>query len=508
MTYQPAKKIKLTPKQKRQIEQAADFEFVRALLRDFPKSNVYVVGGTVRDALMDRADTKDYDLVAAGIPAKKLASYLGRFGTLNLVGRNFGVYKFLPTGWDFKNPMDIALPRREYALGTGGYRDFEVQSDPALPIEADLARRDFTWNAMAYDIRNKILIDPWEGAADIKKGLVRTVGDPAERLKEDYSRLLRAIRFAARFNFEIEPLAKKTIHKLAPQLNNERAINGKKEYVAPRETLSAEFLKSLAADSVKTIKLYDELGILKALMPELLKMKNCEQPYAWHAEGDVWQHTMLTLENLKKPMYLKKFNLKTPGTELILAVLFHDIGKPRKAKNITENGKKRLVFYEHDEEGAKIFRRIAERMKFAASPDFTVKIERVEWLICNHLLSWNNDPYKMRETTLEKYFFNPKFSGDDLLALSFADAMATKPNGKNADMRNLKRFFKKIREMKKMAAGKKILPPPILDGNDIMRILEMVPGPRVGEILNLLREEQLSGRIKDKKTAEQWLKKL
>ena len=508
MTHQTVKPIKLTAKQIRQIERATDFEFAKKLLKEFPAANIYVVGGTARDAIMGRTDTKDYDIVITGMPAKKLAAHLGKYGIVNLVGRNFGVYKFLPTGADFKNPIDVSLPRREFALGTGGYRDFDIQSDPNLPIEADLARRDFTWNAMAYDIKNKKLIDPWSGIFDLKKQIIRAVGNPAERFAEDYSRMLRAIRFAVKFGFEIEKETLGVIKKLLPRINDERVINNKKERITPYEIISAEFLKTLAAEPAATIKLYEKIGALKIIFPEIIKMKKCAQPKEYHAEGDVLAHTLLALNGLKNKKILKIIDAEKAGLELIVATLFHDLGKPIKRKIITEKGEKRVVFYAHDEAGANAFRQLADRIKLSASPDMPLKTERVEWLIRNHLITFNNDPYRMRETTLEKYFFNPKYSGDDLLALSLADALATFPNGKKADLRNLNRFLKKIKEMKKMAVGKKILPPPPLNGNAIMKLLKLKPGPKVGEIISLLREEQLSGRVKNRQEAEKYIKHL
>jgi len=526
----PKKSIVISAGARRQIGRGLDFKFVRELLKEFPKSDVYLVGGAVRDAVMGRA-TKDYDFVVTKVPAVKLAAFLKKHGEVNLVGKNFGVYKFVPIenpsagsrrrspresgatllsqglqSGDPKNPLDIALPRRDFAFGTGGYRDFDVQSDASLPIEADLARRDFTWNAMAWSARKKILIDPWNGLVDLKSKIVRTVGGPAERFKEDYTRILRAIRFALVFGFKIEKETLAAVKRLVSHLNDERVIDAKHERVTPYEMVSEEFLKALAADPVKTMGVYRELGALKVLMPELLEMSGCGQPREYHAEGDVWAHTMLALKNLAAAAFVKKFG--PPSAELILAVLFHDIGKPPARKKIIKDGEERVVFYEHDEYGARLWRQVAERMKFSAVPDFSVSTERVEWLIRSHLLTWNNNPYQMRETTLEKYFFNPKYFGDDLLALSFADARATFPDGRNPDLKNLNRFVKKINSMKKMAKGKKVLPPPILDGNSIMKILGLKPGPKVGEIILLLREEQLTGRVKDKKEAEGFLKKL
>ena len=200
------------------------FAFLRSLQKTFPLSDVYVVGGAVRDALRKKK-SKDYDFVIRGVPMAIVESFLARHGTVNYVGRRFGVLKFIPhvakkyaASLRGLEPFDIALPRQEWSIHhSGHYRDFSVKSDYRLPIEDDVSRRDFTINAIAYDIRKKIFVDPFSGIQDILKKNIRTVGDPGVRFEEDYSRMMRALRFSCQFGYTIE---KETSHAIKNGMAN------------------------------------------------------------------------------------------------------------------------------------------------------------------------------------------------------------------------------------------------------------------------------------------------
>ncbi|MFH0804918.1 MAG: hypothetical protein V1916_01845 [Patescibacteria group bacterium] len=253
------------------------FVFLGRLQKKFPTAEVFLVGGIVRDALLNRP-SKDYDFVVRNVPLPKLRQFLASQGHVDLVGKNFGVLKFIPRGFTGSEAIDIALPRTEHSLLTGGYRDFKVQSDPRLPIELDLARRDFTINALAFDVQKKILIDQFVGQADLKNKIIKTVGKPSERFSEDYSRILRGLRFACQLGFTIEPNSRASIKKLTSKLNEKRDGG----YVVPRETISRELIKSFVANPALALDLYDQSGALKVLAPELLKMKKCPQPANFH----------------------------------------------------------------------------------------------------------------------------------------------------------------------------------------------------------------------------------
>lgn len=285
--------------------------WVDVFLTDHPSARLYVVGGAVRDALRGR-EVKEYDLVIGGIEAEALEAWLEAHGTVSFVGKRFGVWKFAPHH-DPTNPrIDIALPRKDVSIGeSGGYRQFLVESDPALPIEEDLARRDFTVNAIAYDWRQGELIDPFGGRDDLKTQLIRTVGNPAERFREDSSRLLRAIRFACTLGFSIEPGTWNVLKQMVPRLSLEMdgpaqpdGRSGKHRVVA-RELMAEEFVKALEANPAHCIELYEASG-------------------AWN---ELFRNAGAKL--LQKPVFIGKCRSLAPASSrgLLLVLLCHDVFK-------------------------------------------------------------------------------------------------------------------------------------------------------------------------------------
>ncbi len=475
------------------LKQGADLEFANRLLKKFPQAKIYLVGGIVRDWLLKR-DSQDYDFVVSGVPVKKLESFLKTQGQVNLVGRRFGVFKFTPKKSTLT--LDIALPRTEHAWGTGGYKDVETQSDWRLPIEEDLKRRDFTINAMALEMSEKKLIDPFNGQIDLKKKLIKTVGKSEERFKEDYSRMLRALRFSAQLNFKIEKNTWVSLVKMMKKISNG---------VVPAEVISKEFIKSLMSDPVKTLDMWNDSNAFKYLMPELLKMRKCPQPKEFHAEGDVWTHTRLALRNLTTPAY-KKFIKTLPehikkepalSPELILGVLFHDLGKPYTIKTPAKDGVDRIRTDGHDTFGAKLTKKIGERLRFNSVPNQPCDLDKISWIIVHHMLIVHGEPAKFTNRTIEKYFFNPKNPGGNLLKLIYADQMASFVKGQPS-LGSLPQLIKRIKQLPKKLRQKNTLPPPLLDGNEIMKILKIKPSPQVGVMIEKLREAQLAGRIKNK----------
>ncbi len=198
------------------------FGFIDTLTTLLPEGKLYLVGGVVRDALLGRP-CSDVDFVIRNVPLEMLIDTLRTIGIVNIVGKHFGVIKFTPLHFynENKTTYDIALPRAEHAQGTGGYRDVTTQSDPFMSIAEDLSRRDYTVNAMAYDVRGNVLIDEHAGLDDLKKRMIRAVGDPASRFEEDYSRMLRGLRFAVQLNFSLEKISQETIAAMIHHINEE-----------------------------------------------------------------------------------------------------------------------------------------------------------------------------------------------------------------------------------------------------------------------------------------------
>lgn len=493
------------------------FYFIQKLNHHFPQSTIYLVGGAVRDLLLNRP-TKDFDFVVQNIPVEKLEEFLRSLGLVNLVGKTFGVFKFIPqlssrrkaSTQEKLEPFDIALPRTEHAWGSGAYRDVAVQMSPKLPIETDLQRRDFTINAIACQLNQQFkLIDPGNGLVDLRKKIIKTVGKPAERFKEDYTRLLRAIRLACQLNFQIEKDTWYLMKKYVPHLND---LNSRQERIAPFEIIAKEWLAAFAADPPRALELFDKSGILKEFTPELLEMKNCPQPPQFHTEGDVWQHTVLALKLMKTKSFKREFpdiftssNTTYPPL-LVMAVLFHDIGKPTTLKTPEQHGVERIRTDEHDIKGSEITRQICSRLRLAAPAEIGIDCEKLSWLVKHHLLLIHGSIDKMKAATIEKYFFNNQVPGATLLQLTFLDALATKPADGSSTLINYYQMKKRIKDLKKLDSRKRDLPPPLLDGYEIMKILKSPPGPQIGLLKNELREKQLSKEIKTKEEAISFLK--
>ncbi|HCM68794.1 MAG TPA: hypothetical protein DIS62_07475 [Candidatus Kerfeldbacteria bacterium] len=486
------------------LRRKKDFAFISALRQKYPSVEVYLVGGIIRDTLLKR-NSKDYDFVVRNIPLRALQRVLKSLGTVNLVGRTFGVLKFLPKRSLLNEPIDIALPRTDHSFGTGGYRDVKTQSNPQLPIEDDLLRRDFTVNALALNLGTGKLIDPSGGLIDLAKKTLKTVGDPIERFHEDFTRILRCIRFACQLNFAIDPKTLKAIPKLVHHLKERR--DGK--FIVPREMIAHEIIKAFVADPVRAFDLVADMGIVHQLMPELEKMKKCPQPANFHREGDVWVHTRLALSILSSPVYRRQFGMGGVNAEIVFGTLFHDLGKPYTIQTPKKDGTDRIRFNNHDTVGAELALTIMKRLSFSVFPktnDFLhIDPERIAWIIRYHLVGYRNDIDVMRETTVEKYFVNPLFPSESLIKVQYADTAATIHQNGKADFTSFRKILKRVGKIKK--TGKKAAVPPLLDGNDVMHTLHMPPGPTIGAILEEIREQQLRNILQTRAQAQEYLRK-
>ncbi len=468
--------------------------FIKQLKGKFPKAEIFLVGGALRDLILGK-ETKDFDFVVRNVSKTDLEKFLQTQGKVNLVGKKFGVFKFRPKGW-MGDDIDIALPRTEHSIDfSGAYRDFKINSNAKLKIEDDLSRRDFTINAMAWDFASQKLIDPFEGLADLKTKIIKAVGKPEQRFKEDYSRLLRAIRFACQLDFSLENKTWQVIKKNIAGLNKKM----KDGWVVAREVIAKELNKMVVANPILALELLDKSGALKILMPELLKMKGCPQPKNFHSEGDVWQHTVLALKKLDSKKLKKEFNKISITPELIWGTIFHDLGKP-----YTITYADRIRFNGHDTVAAKKFQEIANRLKLSSAP---LNIEVVEKIIAKHMLTTNAKIENIKDTTLEKYFFNKNFPGQELLMLTFADVSATLPPSGKPAFTSYNKLKARLKKLKKKSRGSKQLPKTLVNGHDLIKKFKLKPGPKIGELLTILREAQLAGKIKNKTQGLKFIKK-
>lgn len=467
---------------------------LRLLDRALALGRVYLVGGTVRDLLLGRP-TKDIDALVTGIPLATLRKSLARRGNVVLVGERFGVLKFRPRGMELQ--MDIALPRSEYSLHTGGYRDFSFRSDPALPVEKDLERRDFTVNAVAYDIRSRTLIDPFRGIADLRNKLLRTVGAPRERFGEDYSRLLRLLRFAVQLEFHVEPKTAAAARSLMSRLN----VRRKGAFIVPREVLAEQLVKTFLANPVAAFAVLDHYGVFRVLLPEVETLRGCSHGKQYHHEGDVFCHTRLAMERLHSLVFRRAFPCVAPSALVIFGTLFHDIGKPRCRTVSVQKGKRRVHFYGHEGIGAALAAKMCERLKLT-SYNGLVPCDDLAWLVRHHLIGIEQNVAAMRATTLAKYFSGER--GAALLQVLWADRAASiGADGKPA-MQPFRVLRRRLNRLLTERKGVLEEPAPLASGHDVMRWCKLSAGPKVGMILARIREAQLTKRVTTKKSARKF----
>lgn len=416
------------------------------------RGKLYEVGGTVRDSLIaGKPASKDADFLVTGIPYQELSSILSEHGRVDLVGRSFGVIKFTPypRGTEPLQTFDFVLPRKELSTGAG-HRDFEVDFDHTLSVEEDLERRDFTINAIARDIGTGTIVDPLGGRDDIDAGLIRCTFPKS--FEEDPLRMLRAVQFAARFKFEIEPDTYKAIKK------NIKLI----ETITP-ERINEELNKLLEKADQPSIgfKLMQKVGLLKLILPELETAVGVTQPGPYH-KWDVFDHTLYAIDAAPKNLVIR------------MAAVFHDIAKPVTRK-VTGN---RATFYNHAQLGARITRKALRRLRYGN--DF---IDKVTTLVEQHMFTTEVADKGLRRLirrTGQDLIF-------DLLELRRADTVAQGTGQTNEDVDLLEqRIHEEID--KKSPFGLRDL---AVNGEDLMQEFDLQEGPIIGLVLNHLLETVL-----------------
>ena len=400
--------------------------------------------------------------------------------------------------------VDRKIVRVQARESSGQYRDFKIQSNPNLPIETDLLRRDLTINAIAIDLTSGSVIDPAKGQADLSRELIRAVGDPKTRFKEDLSRVLRAARQACQLGFRIEAGTLKAATALST-----KTITGKKanDWLVPREIVARELLKALTANPTMAFGLFDKTGLLKKLLPEIENLKGVPQPPQFHSEGDVFVHTKLALESFNTPEWLDFFGERNPSLNVIMATILHDIGKPATLRTPAKHGVDRIRTDGHDVVGAKMVPGICQRLKLTSYVDplaGQINIDTVTWLVQSHLLLVHGSPEIFKPATIYRYFLKDPIRGTELQQVIFADMHATRPaDGRmlTPRLRQLQEIISKVEQ--KLTKGKLKL---LLSGEDIMSSFNLKPGPKVGRLIKLLEEAQLAGTVKTPRQAKNYLK--
>lgn len=415
----------------------------------------YWAGGCVRDILLG-IKPKDFDIVTSAKP-EEIEALLEH--TIP-VGKKFGVILAVKNGHHF----EVATFRSDSGYSDGRRPDAVTFTH----AEEDAKRRDFTINGMFYDPTTDQVIDYVGGQQDLEARLIRFIGDPHQRILEDHLRILRAVRFKNVLNFQYEPQTYAALQKHAPLVIEKVSA----------ERIRDELNKMIASQhAVSAFQDMEDLGILKIILPEVQQMKGVAQPYQYHQEGDVWNHAMQSLATLPEDASLV----------LRWATLLHDIGKPQ-----TFSVKERIRFDHHDHVSRDIAYQILTRLRFDHKT-----IEEVCWLIEHHMMM--GAFFTMSPGRRLHWFLHPWFQ--DLLKLFESDARGTTPQHLELLDQILKLYHEEIKKMPH-------LPKPLLHGEDVMEILKINPGKRVGEILEIAWEKQLAGELKTKEEAVKWMKEL
>jgi poly(A) polymerase len=426
----------------------------------------YLVGGCVRDLELGRAPA-DYDVCTDARPERVQELFPRSIA----VGAKFGVILVLEDGaqQDAEQQraaqVEVATFRSDIGYSDGRHPDHVVYSD--TPQE-DVRRRDFTINGLLMDPATGETLDFVGGLADLRAGIVRAIGDPRLRFAEDKLRMLRAVRFAARFGFRIEPETMAASQSLAAQITQ----------ISP-ERIRDELTKLLTEGAARRgFELLDETGLLAVVLPDIARMKGVEQPPQFHPEGDVWIHERMMLEKLQPHC----------SPTLAWGVLLHDVGKPPTFAPATGPGT-RIRFNGHEEVGARIAEHICRALRF--SNDDT---EQIEALVANHMHF--KDVPQMRAATLKRFVRLPRF--EEHLELHRLDCLAS--NGSLEAYNFVQRFLVET-------PPEKVYPPKLVTGDDL-KDMGLVPGPRFREILMAVEEAQLEGRLHDRESALQFVRSI
>ncbi|MBI4211112.1 MAG: HD domain-containing protein [Deltaproteobacteria bacterium] len=415
---------------------------------------VYEVGGIVRDRLLARP-IGDADVIVRMLDIDRIVSLLTPFGKIALVGQSFGVIKFSPHDDAPRKTIDIALPRKEFSTGVG-HRDFQISFDPCLPLEEDLGRRDFTINAMAQNIATGQLIDPFHGQKDLAEKTIRMVFPKA--FEEDSLRMLRAIQFAARLHFTIEPETFRSITTFSHLIDS----------ISPERIIEEIRKLMLAAAPSHGFRLMADCGLLERVLPELQKLRGLEQDK--RAGDDVFDHTMRVLDAARSDDHLIE-----PGEiHLMLAALFHDVGKHRTKKFHEPSG--RFVFFGHQIVSSKLARKWMQKMKVET---IGVNPELVVHLVKHHMFETKAS---FTERAIRRFI--AKIGKDVILKLCdlrLADNRGGKhPHGIKGILRLRARIEEEL--AKKTPFGPKDL---AVNGHDLMS-MGIPEGPMLGVIIKAL----------------------
>jgi poly(A) polymerase len=413
----------------------------------------YFAGGCVRDQLLG-IEAKDFDIATSAHP-EQVQKLFPR--VTDLTGKCFGVVRVLVG----EESYEIATFRQD-----GAYKDGRrPESVRFATPEEDAQRRDFTINGLFYDPVAERLIDYVQGEADLRAKIIRAIGKPADRFVEDQLRLLRAIRFATRLRFAIEPVTWEAICAGASSI---RTISA--------ERIRDELNKILTAQKPELgLDLLDQSGLLKEILPDIAVLHGVEQPPQFHPEGDVYKHVRLMFSKIMEP-----------NLDLALGVLFHDVGKKPTSKT-DENG--RIRFNEHESVGAHMTEEIMTDLRYDNKT-----IQTVRELVQHHMQF--KDVPKMRPSTLKRMMARPTFPIE--LELHRIDCASS-----HGDLRH----YDYLKHQLEIMSAAEIDPPSLMTGRDLLA-MGLPPGKTVGRILEAVRVAQLEGTVQTRAEALEMARQL
>jgi poly(A) polymerase len=434
-------------KQKPRVSEGSHEALATEIIRDLRGCGhqAYLVGGCVRDRLLGIVP-KDYDVSTDARP-EDLARY---FPGSQLVGAHFGV---VLVRRDATAEVEVATFRSEGLYSDGRRPDaVHFETDPAL----DARRRDFTINGLLEDPLSGEILDSVGGQADLHAKILRAIGHPERRFEEDHLRLLRAVRFAARLGFSIEPQTLQAIRRLAARVSTVSA-----------ERIRDELVRILTEGPPRRgLELLDSTGLLVHILPQVKAFQGVAQPPEFHPEGDVWTHVLLMLDRMR-----------APSRSLALGVLLHDIGKPA-----TFRVADRIRFDGHAEIGAAMTKELLSNLRFSSD-----EVEQVTSLVANHMRF--KDVRQMRLSTLKRFLQLPHF--EEHLELHRLDCLASNGRTDSYDF---------VREQLAALREEELRPARLITGQDLIDA-GYAPGPSFAEALAAVETAQLEGEIQTREQA-------
>jgi poly(A) polymerase len=439
-----------------------DFGFAKSIVETLRRRGfqAYLAGGCVRDLLL-RREPKDYDVSTDAAPQQVMEIFPDAYA----VGAQFGVV-LVPAPGGVRDQKPTELISKSQTVEVATFRSDIGYSDGRHPDQVrfsrdpreDVVRRDFTINGMLLDPGSGEVLDFVGGRKDLEAGMIRAIGDPERRFREDKLRLLRAVRFAARLEYEIAPATLAAIEPLAEQI-----------HAVSRERVRDELTRMLTEGRAhRALQLLEESHLLENVLPEISAMKGVRQPPEFHPEGDVFVHTLMLLDHLPQPC----------PPALAWGAALHDVGKPPTFRVAAD----RIRFDGHVEVGVKMAEAICRRLRF--SNDDT---EQILALVQNHMRFGH--VMRMKDSTLKKFMRLPRF--DEHMALHRADCLASHGN---------LAAYEFVRQKQHEIPPQSMRPSKLVTGDDLIAAGH-TPGPKFRKILDAVEDAQLEGRLVSREQA-------